>query len=112
MIYSVGAGIQIGNAAISTYIIDCYPLQSMSIVIFYSVILNLSAFISPFFIAPWVDQMGYTWSFAIQGMLCVFFCIPALAALHYYGPSIRRKNGMPKWLNPEYDIGTIGATGA
>ena len=43
----VSAGIQIGNTVITAYIVDCYPLQSMSVITFYSVFLNLSAFISP-----------------------------------------------------------------
>lgn len=41
------AGIQMGNTVICAYIVDCYPLQSMSIVTFYAVLLNLSAFINP-----------------------------------------------------------------
>ena len=40
-------GVQTGNTAITSYIVDCYPLQSMSIITFYSVILDLSAFINP-----------------------------------------------------------------
>jgi hypothetical protein len=92
-----------GNTAIASYIIDAYPLQAMSIVTFYSVILNLSAFINPFFIAPWVTSMGYTLTFAIQGILTFFFCVPALAALHVFGPKMRSANGNPSWVNPEYD---------
>jgi MFS family permease len=41
------AGIQIGNTCICAYIVDAYPLQSMSIITFYSVWLNMSAFLSP-----------------------------------------------------------------
>lgn len=41
------AGIQMGNTVVCAYIIDCYPLQSMSMVTFYAVLLNLSAFIDP-----------------------------------------------------------------
>lgn len=41
------AGIQVGNTTIVAYIVDAYPLQSMSVVTFYSVSLNLSAFINP-----------------------------------------------------------------
>jgi hypothetical protein len=44
---TVAAGIQVGNTVVSSYIIDCYPLQSTSVVIFYAVFLNLSAFINP-----------------------------------------------------------------
>ena len=41
------AGIQMGNTGIVSYIVDSYPLQSMSVITFYSVFLNLSAFINP-----------------------------------------------------------------
>lgn len=41
------AGIQMGNTTICAYIVDAYPLQSMSVITFYSVCLNLSAFIDP-----------------------------------------------------------------
>ena len=44
---TVAAGIQIGNTVISSYIVDCYPLQSTSVITFYAVFLNLSAFINP-----------------------------------------------------------------
>lgn len=43
----VAAGIQIGNTVITAYLVDSYPLQSMSVITFYSVFLNLSAFINP-----------------------------------------------------------------
>jgi hypothetical protein len=36
-----------GNTVTSSYIIDSYPLQSTSIINFYAVFLNLSAFINP-----------------------------------------------------------------
>ncbi|KAI9893376.1 MAG: hypothetical protein M1814_006672 [Vezdaea aestivalis] len=41
------AGIQMGNTAICSYIVDAYPLNSMSVITFYAVMINLSAFISP-----------------------------------------------------------------
>lgn len=44
---AVGAGIQMGNTVTASYIVDSYPLQSMSIITFYAVLLNLSAFASP-----------------------------------------------------------------
>ena len=40
-------GIQMGNTVITSYIVDSYPLQSMSVITFYSVFLNLSAFADP-----------------------------------------------------------------
>ncbi|KAL8689727.1 MAG: hypothetical protein Q9224_004576, partial [Gallowayella concinna] len=42
-----GAGIQMGNTAIVSYLVDSYPLQSMSIITYYAVFLNLSAFANP-----------------------------------------------------------------
>lgn len=41
------AGIQMGNTVIVAYIVDAYPLQSMAMVTYYAVFLNLSAFINP-----------------------------------------------------------------
>lgn len=43
----VAAGIQIGNTVTSSYVADCYPLQTTSVITFYAVFLNLSAFINP-----------------------------------------------------------------
>lgn len=45
--FPVAAGIQMGNTVIASYIVDSYPLQSMSVITFYSVFLNLSAFANP-----------------------------------------------------------------
>lgn len=92
-----------GNTCIAAYAVDCYPLQSMSVITFYSVLLNLSAFINPFFIAPWVDSSGYTWTFAAQGIITFWFCVPTLYALQKWGPELRKRNGTPSWVNPEYD---------
>jgi len=98
------AGIQMGNTVIASYVVDCYPLQSMSVITFYAVFLNLSAFINPFFIAPWITAQGYTWTFAVQGILTFWFCVPALACVHYFGPQLRKASGVPGWVNPEYDV--------
>ncbi|KAI9795401.1 MAG: hypothetical protein M1833_007189 [Piccolia ochrophora] len=97
------AGVQMGNTVICSYIVDCYPLQSMSVITFYAVLLNLSAFVNPFFIAPWQTASGFTWTFAAQGIITFFASVPALAALHKYGPVLRAKSGQPGWLNPEFD---------
>ncbi|OLN86399.1 putative transporter C1529.01-like protein 6 [Colletotrichum chlorophyti] len=98
-----GAGIQMGNTAICSYIVDAYPLQSMAVITFYAVMLNSSAFVDPFFIAPWVDTAGYTWAFAGHAIITIFFCIPALGLLHWYGGAMRQMSGEPDWVNPEYD---------
>ena len=47
--FVVAAGIQIGNTVTTSYIVDSYPLQSTSVITFYAVFLNLSAFINPVF---------------------------------------------------------------
>ncbi|KAL5403204.1 hypothetical protein PMIN03_010079 [Paraphaeosphaeria minitans] len=98
-----GAGVQMGNTVTTSYIVDCYPLQAMSIVTFYSVHLNLSAFISPFFIVPWVDTAGFAWTFAGQGIIMFFFCLPAFALIHVFGARFRKASGLPTWVDPEHD---------
>ncbi|ETN41605.1 uncharacterized protein HMPREF1541_03541 [Cyphellophora europaea CBS 101466] len=97
------AGIQTGNTIVATYLVDAYPLQSMSVVTFYAVFLNLSAFIDPFFIAPWQAGSGFTWCFAAQGIITAFGAMPLFALLQKYGPQLRQKVGQPSWVNPEFD---------
>lgn len=97
------AGIQMGNTCVCSYVVDAYPLQSMSVITFYSVILNLSAFINPFFIVPWVTASGYTWTFAAQGIITFFGGCAGLGFVHYYGGKLRQLSGQPGWVNPEYD---------
>ena len=91
-----------GNTATCAYIVDCYPLHAMSVISFYVVLLNLSAFANPFFIAPWCDTVGFTWTFATQGLLTAFVVIPAISTLHVFGKRWREKRGAPKWISPEY----------
>jgi hypothetical protein len=80
----------------------------MSVVVFYAVMLNLSAFIDPFFIVPWVETAGgFTWTFAGHAIITVFFCIPVFALLHRFGGALREKSGKPSWVNPEFDHDVI-----
>ncbi|KAL4965558.1 putative MFS transporter [Aspergillus stella-maris] len=97
------AGIQIGNTVTSSYIIDSYPLQSTSVVIFYAVFLNLSAFINPFFISPWVDAVGYTWTFTTQALIVVIPGTALFLGLQWFGARIRGRAAVPGWVNPEFD---------
>lgn len=92
-----------GNTAICSYIVDAYPLQSMAVIVFYSVMLNMSAFVDPFFIAPWLDTAGFSWTMAGHTLITIVFCMPALALLHVFGKRIRSSNGQPDWVNPEFD---------
>ncbi|KAJ5342489.1 Major facilitator superfamily domain general substrate transporter [Penicillium brevicompactum] len=98
------AGIQIGNTVTTSYIIDCYPLQTTSVITFYAVFLNLSAFINPFFIAPWQASSGWTWTFAAQGIIVTVGGCLVFGALHKFGPWLRNKAVKPSWVNPEFDM--------
>ncbi|KAL1869452.1 hypothetical protein VTK73DRAFT_3097 [Phialemonium thermophilum] len=98
-----GAGIQMGNTAVCSYVVDAYPMQSMATMTFYAVMLNLSAFVDPFFIVPWVESVGFTWTFAGHAIITVFFCIPVFAGLHWFGRAMRGKAGTPTWVNPEFE---------
>ncbi|KAL4802135.1 MFS transporter [Aspergillus unguis] len=97
------AGIQIGNTVISSYIVDNYPLQSTSVVIFYAVFLNLSAFVNPFFITPWQEAVGWTWTFTTQALIVLVLASLLLGGLYRYGAVLRKKAGTPGWVNPEFD---------
>ncbi|RDW88316.1 MFS transporter-19 [Coleophoma cylindrospora] len=85
-----GAGLQMGNTALSNYIVDSYYEHAMDIITFYSVIINLSAFAEPFFINIWVEASGYTWSFAAQAIICTFGVIPVYIILQKFGAQWRR----------------------
>ncbi|EAU33955.1 conserved hypothetical protein [Aspergillus terreus NIH2624] len=99
----VAAGIQIGNTVTSSYIIDSYPLQSTSVVIFYAVFLNLSAFINPFFIANWQAAVGWTWTFTAQALIVVVAGTAVFLILQRFGALLRAKAPVPSWVNPEFD---------
>jgi hypothetical protein len=96
------AGIQMENSDRKLY---C-RLLSLAVNVnshFYAVALNLSAFTNPFFITPSVSSEGYTWTFAVQGIITFWFCVPALVCIHRFGPKLRAWAGLPGWVNPEYD---------
>lgn len=84
-------------------------MQSMVTMTFYAVMLNLSAFADPFFIVPWVDNVGFTWTFAGHALITVFFCIPVLATLHVFGAAVRERSGSLSWVNPEFDQAALAS---
>ncbi|KAL2830078.1 major facilitator superfamily domain-containing protein [Aspergillus cavernicola] len=102
-LFLFAAGIQIGNTVTSSYIIDSYPLQSTSVVIFYAVFLNLSAFVNPFFITPWQESVGWTWTFTTQALIALGAGTLLFAGLQRYGGGLRARAGLPGWVNPEFD---------
>lgn len=97
------SGIQIGNTVTSSYVVDSYPLQSMSVITFYAVFLNLSAFINPFFIAIWQETSGWTMTFAGQGIIVFFGGSILYGSLQMFGGKLRDKTPQPTWVNPEFD---------
>ncbi|KAJ5219302.1 MFS transporter [Penicillium cinerascens] len=84
------AGTQVGNTVLSTYVVDNYPEYAMQVIMFYSVVINLSAFINPWFISLWVEESGWTWTFSAQAIICSLGLIPAYALLHRYGSHMRK----------------------
>ncbi|KAJ5563416.1 hypothetical protein N7535_008580 [Penicillium sp. DV-2018c] len=98
------AGIQIGNMVSSSYVVDCYPLQTTSVITFYAVFLNLSAFINPFFIASWQESCGWTWTFTTQGIIVLVGGCLVFGGLHRFGAWMRAKAPQPSWVNPEFDM--------
>ncbi|KAF8418086.1 major facilitator superfamily domain-containing protein [Tirmania nivea] len=96
------AGVQVGNTTVVAYIVDCYPQHVMSVVTFYSVLLNLSAFVNPFFITPWVDKVGYTWTFSGQALISLAVIIPVTIFAHKFGAVWRAKRGDPSWTGAEH----------
>ncbi|KAI6532658.1 hypothetical protein MCOR10_002812 [Pyricularia oryzae] len=97
-----GAGIQMGNTAVCAYAVDAYPLQSMAVMTFYAVMLNMSAFVDPFFIVPWIEAAGFTWAMAGHALITVGVCLPVFALLHRFGARLRGAAGEPDWTNPEF----------
>ncbi|CAG8168250.1 unnamed protein product [Penicillium nalgiovense] len=98
------AGTQIGNTVTTSYIVDCYQLQTTSVVTFYAVFLNLSAFINPFFIASWQESSGWTWTFTTQGLIILAGGCVVFGVLHKFGAWMRVKAPQPSWVNPEFDM--------
>lgn len=96
------AGIQMGNTVTSSYMVDCYPKQGMSVVMFYAVLLNASAFVNPFLIAPWVERVGFTWTFVTQGIVTMGVVVPVTVGTQKWGGAVRRWRGEMGWVSPEY----------
>ncbi|OCK91964.1 MFS general substrate transporter [Cenococcum geophilum 1.58] len=95
----------VGQVAFSSFLPE-YRREtaiSISMVTFYAITLNLSAFTNPFFITPRVSSKGYTWAFAVKGIITFRFCVPALVCIHQFSPKSRAWAGLPGWANPEYD---------
>ncbi|KAF8314783.1 MFS general substrate transporter [Clavulina sp. PMI_390] len=93
----VAFGIQSGNTALSTYVVDCYPEHVMSIIAFYSVHLNLSAFASPFWIVPQVTKWGWGWSFGSEAIIVTVFAILFVPCLLIFGGKLRAWRGPLVW---------------
>jgi hypothetical protein len=82
-------GVQVGNTTTTIYVVECYPAELMSIVAFYSLHLNLSAFASPFWISPMTNTLGWAWSFGSQAIVVVVFATAFVPALILWGKRMR-----------------------
>ncbi|CAK7266068.1 hypothetical protein SEPCBS119000_001833 [Sporothrix epigloea] len=99
-LYAVG--MQIGNTVVTTYMVDNYPTYANELSIFYSCIINLGAFLVPWYIYNWVEGTGYTWCFAAQAFMCLLI-LPAYAVLQKYGESWRKPANFGVFDKSEYD---------
>lgn len=95
----VAFGIQVGNTVVSTYVVDCYPQHVMSIIAFYSVHLNLSAFASPFWIVPQVSdrRWGWGWAFGSEAIIVVVFGALFVPGMLIWGTRLRAWRGPLVW---------------
>lgn len=95
----VAFGIQAGNTVVSTYVVDCYPQHVMSIIAFYSVHLNLSAFASPFWIVPQVSdaKWGWGWAFGSEAIIVVVFGVLVIPGMLIWGNKLRLWRGPLVW---------------
>lgn len=89
----VAFGMQAGNTVVSTYIVDCYPQQVMSIIAFYSLHLNLAAFASPFWIVPQVNNSGWGWAFGSEAIVVVVFAVVFVPGMLIWGRTLRTWRG-------------------
>ncbi|KAH9228093.1 hypothetical protein K456DRAFT_1753593 [Colletotrichum gloeosporioides 23] len=65
-LFIFAAGLQMGNVTVVTYAITAYP--------------DRLAFLVPWFINYWVETLGFTWSFATQGLITLLV-IPSVMIL-------------------------------
>lgn len=56
-----------------------------------------------FFIAPWQESTGWTWTFTTQALIVVVLSGTGLAALQRFGASWRARAPVPAWVNAEFD---------
>ncbi|KAG8717121.1 hypothetical protein FRC08_008156 [Ceratobasidium sp. 394] len=95
--FLIGTGIQIGNTTTTSYVVDVYPEHVMDVTLFYSFHLNMSAFVSPFFIVPWIERVGWAWCFGAQGFIVLAGCLVFVPLLYVYGRRLRDGKGPIPW---------------
>ncbi|OAG38106.1 hypothetical protein AYO21_07696 [Fonsecaea monophora] len=84
-LFLFAVGLQAGNTTLSTYIVDSYPEHAIEVITFYSVIINMSAFIVPWYIYDWAAAVGYGWCFGTQAIICGICLPPIYFVLHRWG---------------------------
>ncbi|QRW01918.1 major facilitator superfamily transporter [Ceratobasidium sp. AG-Ba] len=78
-------------------ILDVYPEHVMDVTLFYSFHLNMSAFVSPFFIVPWIERIGWAWCFGAQGFIVIAGCLIFVPFLYICGRKLRDWKGPIPW---------------
>ncbi|KAF3808856.1 putative MFS-type transporter [Colletotrichum gloeosporioides] len=79
-LFIFAAGLQMGNVTVVTYAITAFPDSVLEVISLYGVLYNVSAFLVPWFINDWVEALGFTWSFATQGLITLLV-IPSVMIL-------------------------------
>lgn len=102
-------GLQVGNTTLTAYFVDNYPDHTLSTTTYYTVIINIAAFVCPWFIYDWADAVGeflcapknrkmavliviqgYAWCFGAQGIVCTVCLIPVYVLLQRCGANWRK----------------------
>ncbi|KAH8806488.1 hypothetical protein F5882DRAFT_122366 [Hyaloscypha sp. PMI_1271] len=62
----------------------------MEVIKFYTVFINMSAFISRWFINDLVEASGYIGTFSVQAIMRTFGILPIYFLLQRYGPRLQK----------------------
>lgn len=84
---AIRAGIQVGNIKTYCYVVEEHPKQSLTVMTFFAVVINVAAFADPIFIVPSIEG----WTFSGYAPITVFFCTRFMFLLQRYGAWLRAK---------------------
>ncbi|KAJ5050535.1 uncharacterized protein L3040_002412 [Drepanopeziza brunnea f. sp. 'multigermtubi'] len=84
-IFLYAAGLQIGTATLAAYLVDGCKDHAVSAIAFYAFFVNVSAFVSPWFVYAWIEKSGFTWTFSSQAIICISGIPPMYFVLQTLG---------------------------